>query len=264
MPSLPPSSSGCDQRVLTLGKALHGVPRTRYRLSTKVGKTTDPDRYGADRLDYSRSAIRASLAESAGRLGTDYFDIVHLHDIEYHGRAHIEQALGEGLDTLLDLKRDGRIGAVGFGIYPVDLWHRILTDYPVDAGLIHNHYGLHDTRLLDLLPLAREKNVGIINASPFGSGLLTDRGPPDWHPATPADRAVFRRAAELCRARGTSISKVAFQFATRNPDIPTTMFSSADPASVLRNAAWCEEPYDADLVRDVRAVLHPVAGKDWY
>lgn len=255
---------GGTRAETVLGKALRDVPRSRYRLSTKVGKTTDPDRYGEDRLDYGAAAIRASLQDSAARLGTDYFDIVHIHDIEYQGRTHVEQALGEGLDTLLALKREGRIGAVSFGIYPIDLWQRILATYPVDAGLIHNHYALHDTRLLELLPLARQRDVGIINASPFGSGLLTDRGPPDWHPATTADRAVFRRAAELCRQRGTSISKIAFQFSTQNPDIATTMFSSANPASVLRNAAWFEEPYDEDLVGEIVDTLRPVTNKDWY
>src|ERR1700749_592395 len=43
-----------------LGKALRGVPRSRYYLSTKVGKYTKPGSYGEDTLDYSRSRIRTS------------------------------------------------------------------------------------------------------------------------------------------------------------------------------------------------------------
>ncbi len=80
-----------------LGKALQGISRDRYYLSTKVGKYTKPGSYGEDTLDYSRERIRASLDESAGRLGTDYFDIIHIHDIEYQGRKHTEWALQEGL-----------------------------------------------------------------------------------------------------------------------------------------------------------------------
>ena len=121
--------------------------------------------------------IRTSLDESAARLGTDYFDIIHLHDFEYQDGRHVEQALGEGLRTLHDLKRAGRIGAVSCGIYPMDLWHRVFRDADIDAALVHNHYCLYDTRLLELLPIAREKQIGIINASPFAMGLLTDRGP---------------------------------------------------------------------------------------
>ena len=42
-----------------LGKALRGISRDRYFLSTKVGKYTQPGSYGEDTLDYSRKRIRA-------------------------------------------------------------------------------------------------------------------------------------------------------------------------------------------------------------
>ncbi len=254
---------GGTRSETVLGRALRGVPRDRYHLSTKVGKYTQPGAYGVDTLDYSRARIRASLDESAARLGVDYFDILHIHDIEYQGRRHTEWALSEGLAAVQELKREGRIGAVSFGIYPMDLWHRIFAGCEIDAALVHNHYCLNDTRLLELLPLAREKNIGIINGSPFASGLLTDRGPADWHPAGAAERAVFARAAEHCRRHGTSISKVALQFASQNPEIPTTLFSSASPDSVRRSVAWHEEPCAPELLAEVRAILQPVMNRQW-
>jgi L-galactose dehydrogenase len=254
---------GGTRAETVLGKALRGVARDRYFLSTKVGKYTDPDHYGRDTLDYSRARIRASLEESAARLGTDYFDIIHLHDIEYQQRAQAENALTTGLAAVHELKREGRIGAVSFGIYPLDLWQRIFRDYDVDAALVHNHYCLNDTTLLDLLPLAQAKDIGLINASPFGSGLLTDRGPADWHPAGPAERALFRRAAGFCAAAGVPIGQLALQFSSQHPDIPTTMFSSASAASVERNVQWAESPYDPVLLAGVREILRPVLNKQW-
>lgn len=246
-----------------LGKALKGVPRSRYFISTKVGKYTKPGSYGDDTLDYSRSRIRASLEESGRRLGVGYFDIIHIHDIEYQGRQHTEWALSEGYDAVCELKREGRIGAVSFGIYPMDLWKRIFGSMDIDAGLVHNHYCLNDTQLLDLLPIAREKGIGVINGSPFASGLLTGRGAASWHPASSEDRAVFRAAAEFCRNRGVSLSQLALQFASQNPEIPTTLFSSADPDSVASNVRWYEEPYDSWLLCEVRRVLEPVRNKEW-
>ena len=246
-----------------LGKALKGIPRDRYYLSTKVGKYTQPGDYGNDTLDYSRARIRASLDESAGRLGTDYFDIIHLHDFEYQQRRHTQWALTEGMQTLLELKREGRIGNVSCGIYPMDLWQRIFETMPVDAALIHNHYALNDTRALELLPLARQKGVGIINASPFASGLLSGREAPAWHPVSEADRQWFRQAAELCESRGVPISKLAIQFSSQNPDLPTTLFSSSRSESVRRNVAWHEEPYESALLADVQRLLSPVRDKQW-
>ncbi|BCP55183.1 oxidoreductase [Kaistia sp. 32K] len=254
---------GGGRSETVLGQALKGIDRSRYVLSTKIGKYTDPNQYGRDTLDYSAGRITRSLEESTERLGTDYFDILHIHDIEYQDRQHTEWALGEGLETLLALKQAGRIGAVSFGIYPMDLWHRIFAEFPVDAALVHNHYCLNDTRLLELLPLARERGIGVINASPFASGLLTERGPADWHAASTADRALFGRAADYCAARGVSISELAFQFSTGNPDIPTTMFSTASRASLQRCLDWYGTAPDPELVAAVQAILAPVMGKDW-
>ena len=213
-------------------------PRDRFYLSTKVGKYTRPGGYGDDSFDYSRARIRDSLDESARRLGVDYFDIVHLHDVEYQGGRNVEWALGEGLATLQELRREGRIGAASFGIHPMRLWHRVLAECEIQAALVHNHHCLNDTRLVELLPIVAEKGIGLINGSPFASGLLTDRGPADWHPASAEDRAVFRKAAEHCCRRGTSISQLALQFASQHPEVPTTLFSSASPESVRRNVCW--------------------------
>jgi L-galactose dehydrogenase len=254
---------GGTRAETVLGKALRGISRDRYVLSTKVGKYSIPGKYGDDVLDYSQQLIRQSLNESAARLGSEYFDIIHLHDFEYQGRVHAEWALNEGLSTLHELKREGVIGAVSAGIYPMDLWHRIFQDYSIDAALVHNHHCLNDTRLLELLPIAREKNIGLINGSPFASGLLTDRGPADWHPASPVERFIFKKAADFCLARGGSISKLALQFSSQHPDIPTTMFSSANPGSVKRNVQWHEEPMDRDLLREVLELLSSVSNCDW-
>ena len=250
-----------SERVL--GKALNGIDRSRYYLSTKVGKYTDPNDYGNDVLDYSAKRIYQSIEESAVRLGTDYFDIIHIHDIEYQNRKHTEWALTEGLDTVHQLKKEGRIGTVSFGIYPMDLWQRIFNDYKIDAALVHNHYCINDTSLLQLLPIAKEKGIGIINASPFGSGLLTDSGPADWHPANKEERVIFSRAAALCQEHETSIAKLAMQFSSRHADIPTTMFSSSNPQSVLRNIQWSEEPLDNELLIKVQEVLSLVINKQW-
>jgi aryl-alcohol dehydrogenase-like predicted oxidoreductase len=161
------------------------------------------------------------------------------------------------------LKREGRIGGVSFGIYPMDLWVRIFSSIDVDAGLVHNHYCLNDTRAKELLAIAESNKIGIINGSPFGSGLLTDRGPAAWHPSSPVDRAVFREAAHFCRKQGTSISKLALQFASQNPNFPTTLFSSASTESVRRNVQWHEEPLDAVFVENVQNILKPVRDKQW-
>jgi L-galactose dehydrogenase len=254
---------GGTRSETVLGKALRGVPRDRYHISTKVGKTVDPGQYGADVFDYSEHAIVTSLDESRKRIGVDYFDIVHLHDIEYRGRVNVEWALGEGHATLERQKAEGRIGGVSFGIYPMDLWHRIVNERRIDAMLTHNHYCLNDTRLIELLPAVKTKKIALINASPFASGLLGGREPPAWHPIEDSDRDYFRQALRFCESHGVPIAKLALQFSASHPDIHTTLFSSASAESVEQNVRWLEDSYEAELISEVRKILGPVADREW-
>ncbi len=246
-----------------LGKALKGIPRDSYFLSTKAGKYTSPGDYGADELNYSESRIRAGLQESMDRLGVDYFDIVHLHDFEYQHFSKTESAFAEGFPTLVKLKEEGVIGAVSAGIYPMDLWHRVVKEAPVDAILLHNHYCLSDTRGLELVAGCKERNIGVINASPFASGLLTGGPIADWHPAGEEERKVFAKAAVFCEQQGTSIAKIAFQFSCHDSPFPTTMFSSSRTSSVARNLAWYDEPLDQEVLTGVLEILKPVIDKQW-
>jgi len=246
-----------------LGKALKSIPRDRYFLSTKVGKYTQAGGYGSDNFDYSRSRIRASLNESARRLGTDHFNIIHLHDFEYQQCRHTEWALTEGVETLVELKKEGRIGNVSYGIYPMDLWHRIFDTFPVDVALVHNHYTLNDTRALELLPMATQKGIGIINGSPFASGLLSGREAPAWHPATESDRQLFRDAAVCCQRYGTTLSQLALQFSSQNPAFPTTLFSTTRSEAVLANVAVHQQPYDPELLSEVQRRLAPIRDHQW-
>lgn len=246
-----------------LGKALKGIPREKYLLSTKAGKYTAPGAYGADELDYSEARIRKGLDESMARLGVEYIDIVHLHDFEYQQRSKADWAFAEGFPTLVKLKEEGRIGNVSAGIYPLDLWQRVIAEAPVDAILTHNHYCLNDTRGTELVEPCRAKNIGMINASPFASGLLTGGKVADWHPANAAERALFAEAAAFCEKAGSSIAKLAFQFACQDTPFHTTMFSTARTASLQRNLEWYYEPFDATLLAEVDNILAPVMDRQW-
>ena len=254
---------GATKAETVLGKALRNIPRSSYFISTKVGKNTAPGGYGVDTFDYSYDAIMRSIDESASRIGVDYFDIIYLHDIEYNNREHTEWALKEGIETLQYLKSIGSIGSVGLGFYPVDLWEQVIDEGIIDVGLTHNIYCLNDTRFLKLLTKAMQKNIGLINASPFASGLLTNRGAPGWHPSTKDQRAIFTKAAEHCSRCGSDISKLAIQFSTQNKDIVSTMFSSANPIAVNQNVQWSNESVDNKLLQEVLDILAPISNQNW-
>lgn len=252
---------GATRSEVVLGRALRGAPRSSYVLSTKAGKSTLAT--GEDRFDYSEGAIRQSVAASLERLQTDHLDIVHLHDFDYEGGRHLEEALHEGFPTLHALKAEGVIGAVGAGIYFMALWKRVLTSVTVDVALLHNHHTLCDVRSYELLPLLASRKVAAINAAPLASGLLSGAAPAPWHPANAAARALFARAAELARERGSSLPRLALQFAASEARLPITLFSCADPTTLRTNLGWLGEEPDWTLVAEVQQLLEPVMNVQW-
>ena len=51
-----------------------------------------------------------------------------------------------------------------------------LSTVKIDVVLTYCKYTLNDTELLDYLSWFQEQGIGVINASPFAMGLLTDLG----------------------------------------------------------------------------------------
>jgi aryl-alcohol dehydrogenase-like predicted oxidoreductase len=133
----------------------------------------------------------------------------------------------------------------------------------VDSIISYCHYALNDTTLESLLPLLQAREVGLVNASPLSMGLLGTRGTPDWHPASQQVKALCKQAADYCASQGEDIAKLAVQFSTRNPQIPTTLVSTANPANIVKNAAWVDEPIHEGLLKEVLAILEPIQGMSW-
>ena len=243
---------------IVLGKALRQIKRDRYILSTKVG------RYGKDGVntwDYSAERASASVYESMERLGVDYIDIINVHDIEFQAdmEGGLQKIVDETLPALVALKREGVVGHVGItDLQPENLRWVIehVEEGTVESILNFCHYSLNDTLLADYLEFFEMHHVGIINASPLSMGLLSERGAPDWHPATLELRNACARAAQFCKEQGYPIEKLAIQFSTSlNPRIATTLFSSTNPKNVLKNISYVNDPIDLDLVAKVQDII---------
>ncbi len=249
---------GHEKAETVLGKALRQVKRDRYVLSTKVG------RYGKDGVntwDYSAERVTRSVYESMERMGVDYIDIINVHDVEFQADlpGGLQKVVDETLPALVELKRKGVVGHVGItDLQPENLKWVIehSEEGTVESVLNFCHYSLNDTLLADYLGFFEMHDVGVINASPFSMGLLSDRGAPDWHPAPQQLREACAQAATYCREQGYPIDKLAIQFSTSyNPRIASTLFSSANPKNVLRNIAYVNEPMDEKLVKEVQSII---------
>lgn len=243
-----------------LGKALKEIERDRYYLSTKVG------RYGKDghnTWDYSAKRVTESVYESMERLNVDYLDLINVHDIEF---ADLHQVVDETLPALVELRDKGVVKHVGITDLQLENLKWVIEQVPegtVETILNFCHYCLCDDKLIDFLDFFEYHHIGVINASPFSMGLLTERGVPDWHPAPKPLVEACQRAAHYCHEQHYPIEKLAIQYSTQNPRIATTLFSTTRPKNVLENIQAVGEPAPQELVIKVKEMIGEQQRVSW-
>ena len=248
---------GMTRAETALGKALTNIDRSSYVLMTKVG------RYGDKDWDFSREATLRSLDESLARLGVDHIDVLQCHDIE-HG--DLRQLTEEALPTLRELKAQGVIGRFGVTGYDLAVLESVALEQAVDTVMAYCTYTLQDRRLAGIAGRLNAAGITVFNASPLGMGLLTHRGPPDWHPGHPDVWKAAADAARACEARGADLSFLALQFALQTAaehGIASTVVGMSNPANLRRNVEALTTPIDADLLADVEAILAPMQDHGW-
>ena len=121
-----------------IGLSLHRVPRSSFKMQTKVGRYLVPDRtcvggsklgwiggYHFDiRYDYSGGAFERQLEDSLQRLGLGYVDSLVIHDLEpgnFGGdlkcaHSHLETLRSSGFPALQRMRAAKRIASFGAGV----------------------------------------------------------------------------------------------------------------------------------------------------
>lgn len=189
-----------------LGKALRDVPRKCYYIATKIGRY---ELETTKRFDFSASATRHSVDRSLRNLGVDYLDVVQIHDIEFAPSFKI--LLEETLPTLEMLVKEGKIRYIGVTGYPLDVLKQFIEATPgrIDMILTYSRYNLIDDSLLDYLKFFAEQNIGVVCGSGHAMGLLTNAGPPDWHPSGLEIKTACKAAADLCKLNNIELARLA-------------------------------------------------------
>jgi D-threo-aldose 1-dehydrogenase len=233
-----------------LGRALAGRDRGSYLLSTKVGRRLRdlapgevPDGQGftdtparARVWDFTADGIRATLEGSLERLGVDSVDIVYLHDVENH----LPEVYATGFPALADLRDQGMVKAIGFGMNYSGVMARLVADLDVDVVLCAGRWTLLErTAYDDLLPECERRGTKVVVGGVYNSGLLADPKPgaPYDYAAAPED--LLRRAldmAEVCAGFGVPLRAAALRFPFAHPAVVSAVVGAANEAEVRDNA----------------------------
>ncbi|MFN0164600.1 MAG: aldo/keto reductase [Burkholderiales bacterium] len=264
-----------EQRV---GRFLQSVDAREYVLSTKVGRWMRPlratdDTTGMRRgglpffptFDVSYDGAMRSLEHSFLRLGLDRIDIVLIHDVDAftHGSdaaaAPLFDAAMEGAYRALDeLRRNGQVRAIGAGINDTRWCRRFVEAGNFDCMMLAGQYTLlnHPQEALDFIDLCRSKNVKLMLAAVFNSGLLAAGSASgalfNYGPVPAEVMERLRRIEAVAAAHGVPLNAAAIQFVLANPVVASAVLGATSAAEVAGNLSAYRQQIPAAFWSDLR------------
>ncbi|MBB5182246.1 NADH-dependent methylglyoxal reductase [Catenisphaera adipataccumulans] len=174
---------GNSERIV--GKALKKVDRDKVVLVTKCGvvwtrKGTPWNKVG-DRQLYkllTPESIRLEVEESLERLQTDHIDLYMTH---WPSVPPFETPIKDTVETLNELKKEGKIRAIGAANVSIDQIKEYLKYCELD--LVQGKYSVLDRAVeKELIPLCVENKITMQAYSPLEQGLLTGTISKDYRP----------------------------------------------------------------------------------
>jgi aryl-alcohol dehydrogenase-like predicted oxidoreductase len=179
---------------------------------------------GAPTQNFSSGYLREAVEASLRRLRTDYLDLYQLHSPSVEA---VERA--EWLPALEDLKRAGKIRHWGISVDTIEAGRAALK-FP-GIGSLQLVVSLLEPGYAEaLLPLARDKGVGVIARECLANGLLIkDEKEIDLQAAFPDAEDRARRGGQLVEhrrsatARGIPLCTLALEYASRRPGVSVSL-----------------------------------------
>jgi D-threo-aldose 1-dehydrogenase len=239
-----------ERRIGIVLRERGGLPPD-YVLATKADRDFQTG-------DFSGEQTKRSIERSLQLLGLDRLQLVHLHDPE-NSTLEIIMARGGAVEVLQQYKEQGVIGALGVAGGPIDLMIRYVKTGAFDAVLTHNRYTLLDRSASPLLNLAASRGMAILNAAPYGGGMLA-KGPDAWSkyayrdaPPELVERA--RQMDEVCRRYEVPLAAAALQFSLRDPRIDSTIVGMTRPDRVAQTVDLALHPIPDELWPQLDAIV---------
>lgn len=238
-----------EARIGTVIRERGGLP-DGFVLSTKADRDLDTNRFDA-------AQVRRSVEQSMETLGLDHLQLVHLHDPEY---CDLDEVMGPGgaIETLFALKGEGLIDHVGLAAGRVDIMEKCLERAEFEVLLTHNRYTVLNRNADRLIDLCASKGVAVLNASPYGSGILA-RGTAAYaryayQDASEEIVAMARRMEAICERYDVPLAAAALQFSMRDPRIVSTVVGVSRPERMQQNVTLAAVEIPAEIWPELEAL----------
>lgn len=252
-----------------VGEAVRGE-RDHWVLATKVGNPMDA---GRNSRGLTRRWIHLGVENSLRRLGTDWIDVLYMHNED--PAVPLEETVG----AIGDLVRAGKIryfGVSNHSGWKVATIAMLCRQMGIDPPLFSQpHYNLADrTAEADHIPACRAHGIGVVPYSPLARGVLTGKYAPgdapalgtragiadrrmmevEWHEETLAVAQAVRERAE---ARGMTATAFAVLWLLDNAAVASTVIGARTPGQLEGYLAAMAHTLDADDEAFVDSLVVP-------
>ncbi len=216
-----------ERRVGQAIKELGGLPEGAV-LQTKAGRNPVDN-------DYSGETVKRRFERSLELLGVEHLDVVFLHDAEW---TTFDEAMAPGgpVEVLRSYQEQGVFDYLGVASGPNEVEMQYIETGLFDAVITHNRYTLLNTNADPLIDAAAARGLAVLNAAPYGSGILS-RGP-DSYPRFAYQQAPAHlierteKIRDICDRYGVPLAAAALQFSMLDPRITVTIVGMSRPERV--------------------------------
>jgi aryl-alcohol dehydrogenase-like predicted oxidoreductase len=245
-----------------IGKAIAGR-RDKVVLATKAGLRWDDtkgmkfkERDGVTLYRYlGPESIREELERSLKRLKVETIDLYQTHWQDP------TTPIAASMGTLLDLKKEGKIRAIGVSNCTVEQLKEYQAAGPVDC--VQERYSMLDREMeQEYLPYCLANNIAVLAYSPMAMGLLTGKmGPERLFPAddlrhdhprfTKENRTRIQNALQrlepIARKYGLTTGGLVVAWTLAQPGLTHVLAGARDGAQAKENARAAVELSAEDL-----------------
>jgi aryl-alcohol dehydrogenase-like predicted oxidoreductase len=241
-----------------VGRAIRGIPRDKVVIATKGGRRwdsaegSDPwsttDNHGKPitiRSNSRKQSIFEECEQSLKRLGVEVIDLYQIHWPDK------TTPVAEAIGAMEELRRQGKIRAIGVSNYGVDLLREAHGVAPVHSlqppfSLIQRQIERDGT-----LAFCRENNVAVIVYSPMERGLLTGKVTPDRQFAPGDHRATHKfftvenrkrvlaaleKVKPVADRHGASYAQLVINWTIHEPGITAALVGARNAEQAAHNA----------------------------
>ena len=262
-----------------VGRTLHETGlRDQVVLATKCGLNWTENKHQVWR-DSSPEWIRKEINMSLRRLQTDVIDLYQIHWPDN------QTPLADTIQTLMELKQQGKIRAIGVSNFSVEQMQRCLS-----VGAIHEApaldasqppYNLFERAAeTDILPFCHEEQIGVLAYGALCRGLLSGRITKDTafpvgdlrraDPKFKADRRpqylkAVARFKKIAEEKGCTVGQLAIAWTSQQKGVTTALVGARDGDQAIENAGALEvqltqeelDQIDRILDREIKTPVGP-------